>query len=130
MTQAISPEPYAHGMLDVGDGRRVYWEECGNPEGTPLMVLHGGPGAGRSAGMRRVADPSRYRIVLFDQRGCGRSTPHAADPRTSLAANTPPHVPGSPRHQDHLDRLTIDNANGPHPPTSTELQVNLRVECG
>ena len=84
-------EPYAHGMLDVGDGNRVYWEECGNPEGKPALVVHGGPGSGCSVGMRRV-DPDRYRTVLFDQRGCGRSTPHASDPATDMRVNTTEHL--------------------------------------
>ncbi|MEU8461699.1 prolyl aminopeptidase [Streptomyces sp. NPDC029003] len=85
-------EPHAHGMLDVGDGNRVYWETCGNPEGKPALVLHGGPGSGAGPSWRRLFDPTAYRIVLFDQRGCGRSTPDAADPRTSLATNTTPHL--------------------------------------
>jgi len=85
-------EPYAHGTLDVGDGNRVYWEACGNPQGKPALVLHGGPGSGCTPGMRRSFDPARYRIILFDQRNCGRSTPHASDPATSLAANTTPHL--------------------------------------
>ena len=76
-------EPYRHGMLDVGDGHGVYWELCGNPEGRPAVFLHGGPGAGAGANHRRLFDPERYRVLLFDQRGCGRSTPHA-----SLDANT------------------------------------------
>ncbi len=81
-------EPYQHGMLAVGDGNRVYWETCGNPAGKPALVLHGGPGSGCRPGMRRYFDPDAYRIVLFDQRNCGRSTPHASDPAVSLAANT------------------------------------------
>lgn len=85
-------EPYAHGMLDVGDGNLVYWEVCGNPQGKPALLLHGGPGSGCTPGMRRLFDPTRYRVVLFDQRNCGRSTPHASDPATSLAANTTPHL--------------------------------------
>src|SRR3954466_6201496 len=79
-------EPYDHGMLDVGDGNLVYWETCGDPDGKPALVVHGGPGSGCSTGMRRV-DP-RYRVVLFDQRGCGRSTPHASDPATDMNVNT------------------------------------------
>lgn len=71
-------EPYDHGMLDVGDGHLVYWEVCGNPGGKPAVTLHGGPGTGCSTGLRRYFDPAKYRVVLFDQRGCGRSTPHAA----------------------------------------------------
>ena len=81
-------EPYDHGMLDVGDGNLVYWEVCGNPNGKPAVVLHGGPGSGCSTGVRRYFDPHAYRIVLFDQRGCGRSTPHASDLRTDLSVNT------------------------------------------
>lgn len=76
-------EPYHAGRLDVGDGHELYYEECGNPRGKPVVVLHGGPGAGCNANMRRFFNPDVYRIVLFDQRGCGRSTPHA-----SLANNT------------------------------------------
>lgn len=70
-----SIEPHAHGMLDVGDGNRVYWEACGNPRGKPALVLHGGPGSGCTPGMRRFFDPDRYRVILFDQRNCGRATP-------------------------------------------------------
>ena len=76
-----------HGMLDVGDGNRVYWETCGNPRGKPAVVLHGGPGSGCTPWHRRLFDPSAYRIVLFDQRNCGRSTPHASAPDTDLASN-------------------------------------------
>jgi proline iminopeptidase len=83
-------EPYDHGMLDVGDGNLVYWETCGDPDGKPALVVHGGPGSGCSTGMRRV-DP-RYRVVLFDQRGCGRSTPHASDPATDMSVNTTEHL--------------------------------------
>jgi proline iminopeptidase len=85
-------EPYARGMLDVGDENVLYWEACGNPDGKPALVLHGGPGSGCTAGMRRYFDPAAYRIVLFDQRNCGRSRPHASDPAVSLAANTAQHL--------------------------------------
>jgi proline iminopeptidase len=71
-------EPYRHGMLDTGDGHQVYWELCGNPAGKPAMFLHGGPGSGCSANHRRLFNPERYNVLLFDQRGCGRSTPHAS----------------------------------------------------
>ena len=81
-------EPFDNGMLDVGDGNRIYWEACGNPYGKPAVVFHGGPGAGCSTGHRRFFDPSVYRIVLLDQRGCGRSTPHAGDYSTDLKVNT------------------------------------------
>lgn len=81
-------EPYASGMLDVGDGDSVYWETSGNPEGTPVVVLHGGPGSGSTPGGRRNYDPARYRIVQLDQRNCGRSLPPASDPAVRLDANT------------------------------------------
>jgi proline iminopeptidase len=70
-------EPYDSGFLAVDDRHRLFYEQCGNPEGKPVVLLHGGPGAGCGARMRRFHDPARYRIVLFDQRGSGRSTPHA-----------------------------------------------------
>jgi proline iminopeptidase len=70
-------EPYRTGMLAVDGRHTLYFEECGNPDGKPAVFLHGGPGAGCSANMRRFHDPSAYRIILFDQRGSGRSTPHA-----------------------------------------------------
>lgn len=75
--------PYRQGMLEVGDGHLLYWELCGNPAGTPAVFLHGGPGGGCGPDHRRVFDPERYNVLLFDQRGCGRSLPHA-----SLVANT------------------------------------------
>ena len=70
-------EPFATGMLRADDRHTLYYEQCGNPEGKPVVLLHGGPGAGCSPNMRRFHDPAKYRIVLFDQRGSGRSTPHA-----------------------------------------------------
>ncbi|NVN36591.1 prolyl aminopeptidase [Komagataeibacter swingsii] len=79
--------PYDHGWLDTGEGHRIYWELCGNPDGIPVVFLHGGPGGGCSAFQRQMFDPARYRILLFDQRGCGRSTPHA-----SLVNNTTWHL--------------------------------------
>ena len=93
MVKFVPPiEPYDRGMLDVGDGNLVYWEICGNSDGKPVLVVHGGPGTGCSVGMRRASDSDRYRIVLFDQRGCGRSTPHASDPATDLSCNTTEHL--------------------------------------
>jgi proline iminopeptidase len=80
-------DPFDQRMLDVGDGHRVYVEQCGNPDGIPVVVLHGGPGGGCSPAMRRYFDPRLYRVVLFDQRGCGRSRPHA-----SVSANTTWHL--------------------------------------
>ena len=70
-------EPFDTGVLAVDDRHRLYYEQCGNPDGKPVVMLHGGPGAGCGAKMRRFHDPERYRIILFDQRGAGRSTPHA-----------------------------------------------------
>jgi proline iminopeptidase len=72
-------DPYCAGMLDVGDGNEIYWETCGNPQGKPALVLHGGPGSGCTPGHRRLFNPEAYRIVLVDQRGAGRSTPHAGE---------------------------------------------------
>ncbi|MEV4679895.1 prolyl aminopeptidase [Streptomyces kurssanovii] len=85
-------EPYEQGMLDVGDGNLVHWEVCGNPRGKPALVVHGGPGSGCNPRMRRYFDPDAYRVVLFDQRGCGRSTPHAADPAADMRHNTTGHL--------------------------------------
>jgi proline iminopeptidase len=85
-------EPYASGMLDVEPGNRIYWETCGNPNGKPAVIIHGGPGSGCTPQWRRLFDPEAYRIILFDQRGCGRSEPHASDPATGLTANTTDHL--------------------------------------
>jgi proline iminopeptidase len=85
-------EPYDQGMLEVGDGNLVYWEVCGSPTGKPAVTFHGGPGSGCVPGWRRYFNPSAYRVVLFDQRGCGRSTPHASDPAVSLTNNTTRHL--------------------------------------
>lgn len=71
-------EPYRHGRLAVSGGHQIYFEECGNPRGKPALLVHGGPGGGSNPTMRRYHDPGLYRIILFDQRGCGRSTPYAA----------------------------------------------------
>jgi proline iminopeptidase len=70
--------PFDQRMMDVGGGHRIYVEQCGRPDGVPVMVVHGGPGGGCSPAMRRYFDPKIYRIILFDQRGCGRSRPHAS----------------------------------------------------
>ena len=80
-------EPFDQRMLDVGDGHRVYVEQSGREDGLPVIVVHGGPGGGCSPAMRRYFDPKVYRIILFDQRGCGRSTPHA-----EVEANTTWHL--------------------------------------
>jgi len=80
-------EPFAHGRLDVGDGHHVYWERAGTAGAKPAIFLHGGPGGGCAPDHRRLFDPARYDVLLFDQRGCGRSTPHAC-----LDANTTWHL--------------------------------------
>ncbi|WP_310467157.1 prolyl aminopeptidase [Sphingomonas sp.] len=87
-------EPRETGMLDVGDGHSLYWELSGNPDGKPVVFLHGGPGGGSSPAHRRQFDPARYNILVFDQRGAGKSTPHA-----SLTANTTWHL------VDDIERL-------------------------
>ena len=91
-------EPYNHGMLRVSNEHELYFEECGNPQGKPVVFIHGGPGAGCDDRARSFFDPDAYRIVLFDQRGCGRSKPHA-----SLVDNTTWHlVADIERLREHL----------------------------
>jgi proline iminopeptidase len=85
-------EPYDTGMLFAGDGQRLSYEQSGNPDGKPVVYLHGGPGGGTSPWQRRFFDPEVYRIILIDQRGCGRSTPHASDPAADLRFNTTWHL--------------------------------------
>lgn len=80
-------EPYASGMLPLAEVHELYWEECGNPHGTPVLFLHGGPGAGAASAHRRFFDPAYYRIVIYDQRGAGRSRPLG-----ELHDNTTPHL--------------------------------------
>lgn len=85
-------EPFETGELLVGDGQRMYWEVSGNPAGKPVVFLHGGPGSGTSPWQRRFFDPAVYRIVLLDQRGCGRSTPHASTPEADFRFLTTAHL--------------------------------------
>jgi len=80
-------DPYEAGLLDVGEDNRIYWETCGNPAGKPALVVHGGPGSGCSPTVRSFFDPRAYRVVLFDQRNCGRSRPHASDASIDLGTN-------------------------------------------
>ncbi|MGW4369766.1 prolyl aminopeptidase [Nocardia takedensis] len=100
MTNSAAPqrfpavEPYDSGLLDVGDGNRICWESSGNPEGRTALVVHGGHGNGGRRGSRTLFDPAKFRIVLFDQRGCGQSVPSAADPETEMAHNTTEHLLG------------------------------------
>jgi proline iminopeptidase len=103
-------EPYDNGMLDVGDGHQIYWECCGNPAGKPALFLHGGPGSGSWAGQRRFFNPNLYRVVLFDQRGCGRSRPLASEPDADLGTNTTAHLIAdieALRAMHGVDRWTI-----------------------
>ena len=79
-------------MLDVGEGNLVYWETRGNPDGKPALLVHGGPGSSCVGRTGHAFNPDRYRVVLFDQRGCGRSTPHASDPSTDMSVNTTEHL--------------------------------------
>jgi proline iminopeptidase len=96
-------EPFDHGMLDAGDGNCVYWEVSGSPAGKPAVVVHGGPGGGCGPGSRRYFHPERFRVVQFDQRGCGRSTPHASDPATDMSVNTTDHlIADMERLREHL----------------------------
>jgi proline iminopeptidase len=96
-------EPYQTAMLATGDGDLVYWETCGNPGGVPVLIVHGGPGSGCSLRMRSSYDPQRHRIILFDQRNCGRSTPHASDPAADLSRNTTEHlIADMERLREHL----------------------------
>jgi proline iminopeptidase len=85
-------EPYSSGLLDVGDGQSIYWETSGNPDGKPAVFLHGGPGASTNPDHRRVFDPAKYRIVLLDQRGSGKSEPHASGPDADLSTHTTWHL--------------------------------------
>ncbi|MBT9255275.1 alpha/beta fold hydrolase [Phycicoccus sp. KQZ13P-1] len=86
------------GHLDVGDGQRIWWCEFGAADGIPLLVVHGGPGGGSVPAMAAPYDPDVFRIVMFDQRGCGRSVPHASDPGVSLATNTTPALVSDMEH--------------------------------
>lgn len=96
-------DPHDSGMLDVGDGNLVRWEVSGNPAGKPALVLHGGPGSGATPGWRGYFDPARYRIVLFDQRGTGGSTPDAGLVTTDLSVNTTDHlIADAEKLREHL----------------------------
>lgn len=104
MTQPHAvPGPYDEGMLDVGDGNHVYWQVRGTPGGKPAVVVHGGPGGGFRRGGYGFFDRAGYQLVLFDQRGCGGSTPHAGDPATGMRHNTTWHlVADMERLREHL----------------------------
>jgi len=97
-------DPYDRGMLEVTGGDLIYWEVCGNPMGKPAAVFHGGPGSGCRPWHRRLFNPAAYRVVLFDQRGCGRSLPHASCPETDLSGNTTDNlIADIERLRAHLD---------------------------
>lgn len=99
-------EPYETGTLAVGGVDVLYWEACGNPAGAPALIVHGGPGSGCSPAFRRFFDPARYRAILFDQRNCGRSRPHASARTTGLSSNTTQALVGD---MERLrERLDID----------------------
>ncbi|GGS41601.1 prolyl aminopeptidase [Actinokineospora fastidiosa] len=107
-------EPHDSGMLDVGDGNHIYWEAVGNPDGKPLVYLHGGPGSGCSINQRRWFDPQKYRAILFDQRNCGRSTPNAVDPAVDLSTNTTQNlIADIEKLREHLgvDRWLVSGAS-------------------
>ena len=90
-------------MLDTGDGNQVYWEERGNPGGVPALIVHGGPGSGCGAGAGRSVDLERFRVIAFDQRNRGRSTPHASDPAADMTLNTTQHLIGDMEQlREHL----------------------------
>jgi proline iminopeptidase len=91
------------GLLEVGDGNLIHWETHGSPAGKPVLAVHGGPGSGASKGALRRFGLDRFRIVLFDQRGCGRSVPHASEPATDMSVNTTHHlVADMERLREHL----------------------------
>ena len=108
-------ESYEHGLLDVGDDNRVYWETRGNPHGKPAAIVHGGPGSGLEGSTGASFDRDRYRVVLFDQRGSGRSRPHASDPDTDMSVNTTEHLLADmERLREHLgiERWLLFGARG------------------
>lgn len=95
-------DPFESGMLDVGDAQQIFWECCGNPDGRPVLYLHGGPGSGCAPGSRRYFDPAIYKIILTDQRGCGRSRPHV-EKAADLEVNTTAHlIQDLERLREHL----------------------------
>ncbi|MCP2243720.1 prolyl aminopeptidase [Lentzea aerocolonigenes] len=96
-------EPYDQGMLDVGDGQLIHWEVSGNPDGKPACVFHGGPGSGSNPRWREDFDPDHWKLVLWDQRGAGRSTPPVSDPATSTEHNTTQHlIDDAEKLREHL----------------------------
>ena len=106
--------PYDNGFIDTGDGNRVYYEQLGDPEGKPALHVHGGPGSGAPQRPTRAWDPERYRLIRFDQRNCGRSTPHASDPAADMKLNTTQHlIDDMERLREHLgiDKWLLNGAS-------------------
>ncbi|WP_037910799.1 prolyl aminopeptidase [Actinacidiphila yeochonensis] len=106
--------PYDCGLLDTGDGNQLYYEQIGNPEGKPALVVHGGPGSGAMRRPTRAWDVEYYRVIRYDQRNCGRSTPHASDPAADMSLNTTQHlVDDMERLREHLgiDTWLINGAS-------------------
>jgi proline iminopeptidase len=106
--------PYDTGFLDVGDGNRIYYEQIGNPAGKPAVIVHGGPGSGAWQRPLRAWDPECYRVIRFDQRNCGRSTPHASDPAADMSVNTTRHlIDDMERLREHLgiERWLLNGAS-------------------
>ncbi|MEV7023404.1 prolyl aminopeptidase [Kitasatospora sp. NPDC093558] len=107
-------EPYDSGFLDTGDGNRIYYEQLGNPKGKPALNIHGGPGSGAMRRPARSWDPETYRLIRFDQRNCGRSTPHASDPAADMSLNTTQHlIDDMERLREHLgiERWLLNGAS-------------------
>ncbi|MEV6975302.1 prolyl aminopeptidase [Kitasatospora sp. NPDC093806] len=106
--------PYDHGFLETGDGNRIYYEQLGSPGGKPVLYVHGGPGAGAPKRPTRAWDPACYRVIRFDQRNCGRSTPHASDPAADMSLNTTRHlIDDMERLREHLgvERWLLNGAS-------------------
>ncbi|HEX7303310.1 prolyl aminopeptidase [Lentzea sp.] len=96
-------EPYAQGMLEVGDNQRIHWEASGTPTGKPAIVFHGGPGSGLNPRWRQDFDPAHWNLILWDQRGSGKSTPPASDPSTNMDHNTTQHlIDDAEKLREHL----------------------------
>lgn len=134
--------PYDTGFLDTADGNRLYYEQLGNPAGKPALSVHGGPGAGTPRRPTRAWDPGRYRVIRFDQRNCGRSTPHASDPAADMSLNTTWHlIDDMERLREHLGigrwllngaswgtTLTLAYAQQ-HPHRVTEMVIQAVTTC-
>jgi proline iminopeptidase len=104
------PEPIDRGVLSTSDGHEIYWESVGNPDGAPVIYLHGGPGSGATPGARRFFDPEQHYAILFDQRGSGRSRPLASSPDADLSTNTTSHLIGdieALRELHGIERWTV-----------------------